>query len=66
MNSIRILTLKMMVKDVDNSNEKLASGGTLSTCTHTQKLALLGPAGCSQYVIVHFVTDVHALGRTAR
>ena len=40
------------------SVQKLARKRIMQTCISMQKLALLGPAVCSQNIIVHFVNGV--------
>ena len=48
------LTLKMKVKDFEDLNE-LVHISCQGSCM--QKKALLGPAFCLQYIIVHFVIN---------
>ena len=36
----------------------------LTKCIRLQKLALLGPAVCSYYIIAHFATDARTKART--
>ena len=50
---LEYLTLKMKVKNVEDSDENWH--GTLSTCISVQKLLLVGSVVCSWYMIVHFV-----------
>ena len=60
MYSIRIFDFKKKVKDVDDFDD--FDRHMIVTCelAYVWKMTLLGQAVCSQYIIVHFMTD----GRT--
>ena len=61
------LILKIKVKDVDDLDANLAAEYTLSMskCILVHKFAFLDPATCSQYIIIHLMTDERMNGQTA-
>ena len=56
MYSIRIFDLENEGQRHRRFERKMAGERVLPTCKCVQKLALVGPAVCSPYITVHFVT----------